>query len=42
MVLLHDESSRIIWRLAIIKDLINGGDNVVRAVVICTNSYRGN
>ena len=38
MVLAHNESPRINWRLAIIKDLINGGDNSVRAAVICTSA----
>ena len=42
VVLVHDEGPRINWRLAVIKDLIMGGDNLVRTAVIRTSTGETN
>ena len=42
MVLIHDEGHRINWRLAVIRDLITGGDGLVRAADIQTSTERTN
>ena len=36
IVIIHDDTPRITWRLAVIEDLIVGGDGLVRAVTIHT------
>ena len=38
IVLVHDDGPRIQWRLAIIEDLIHGGDGLVRAANIRTST----
>ena len=38
VVLVHDEGPKINWRLAVIKDLIVGGDNLVRTAIIRTST----
>ena len=42
VVLIHDEGPRINWRLAVIKNLIVGGDGLVRAADIQTSTGRTN
>ena len=42
VVLVHDKGPRINWRLAVIKDLIMGGDNLVRTAVIHTSTGETN
>lgn len=42
VVLVHDESPRINWRLSIIKDLIVGRDNLVTTAVIRTSTGETN
>ena len=42
VVLIHDEGPRISWRLAVIKNLITGGDGLVRAADIQTSTGRTN
>ena len=41
-MLIHDEGPRINWRLAVIRDLIMGGDGLVRAADIQTSTGRTN
>ena len=38
IVLIHDERPRIDWRLAVIEDLIPGGDGLIRAASIRTST----
>ena len=38
IVLIHDEKPRIDWRLAVIEDLIPGGDGLIRAASIRTST----
>ena len=42
MVLVHDDTPRINWQLAVIEDVIKGSDGLVRAVNIRTKSGRTN
>ena len=37
-MLIHDEKPRIDWRLAVIEDLIPGGDGLIRAASIRTST----
>ena len=38
IVLVHDEGPHVQWRLAVVEDLIRGGDGLVRAVNIRTST----
>jgi hypothetical protein len=38
VVLVHDDSPRSTWKLAVVEDLIRGGDNLVRAASIRTST----
>ena len=42
VVLIHDDSPRFTWKMAVIKGLIKGNDGYVRAVEVKTNSGRTN
>ena len=42
VVLVHDEGPRINWHLAVIKDLIIGGEKLVRTAIICTSAGETN
>ena len=42
MVLVHDDSPRMNWRMAVIEELSVGGDGLVRAANIRTNSGKTN
>ena len=42
IVQIHDEGSRLGWRLAVIEELITGNDGLVRAANICTSTGRTN
>ena len=42
MVLVHDEGPRSTWKLAVVEDLIEGGDGLVRAANIRTSTGRTN
>ena len=34
MVIIHDDSIRTTWKMAVVKDLITGGDGLVRAATL--------
>ena len=40
MVIVHDDKSRLYWRLAVVEDLIEGNDGHVRAVHIRMSNYK--
>lgn len=40
VVVVHDEKPRMQWRLAIVEELIKGGDNLVRAAHIRMGTYK--
>lgn len=42
MVLVHDESPRSTWKLAVVEGLIEGGDGLVRAANIHTSTGHTN
>ena len=42
IVLAHDDGPRINWQLAVIKDLIIAGDNLVRTAIIRTSTGETN
>ena len=42
MVLVHDDGPHVQWRLAVVEDLIHGGDSLVRAANIRTSTGRTN
>lgn len=42
VVLVHDDGPRALWRLAVVEDLIHGGDGLVRAANIRTSTGRTN
>lgn len=41
-MLVHDDGPRALWRLAVVEDLIHGGDGLVRAANIRTSTGRTN
>ena len=41
-MLVHDDGPRVQWRLAVVEDLIHGGDGLVRAANIRTSTGRTN
>ena len=40
MVLIHDDAPRITWKLAVIEELLNGKDGLVRAANVRTTQGR--
>ena len=42
MVLIHNEGPRLYWKLAVVEELIVGGDGLVRAANIRTSNGRTN
>ena len=42
VVLVHDDGPRVLWRLAVVENLIYGGDGLVRAANIRTSTGRTN
>ena len=36
MVVIHDDTPRLKWQLAVVKDLQRGKDDVIRSATICT------
>ena len=40
VVIVHDDKARLYWRLAVVEDLIEGNDGLVRAAHIRMNNYK--
>ena len=40
VVIVHDNKSRLYWRLMVVGDLIEGNDRLVRAAHIRMNNYK--
>ena len=36
IVLVHDDVPRVLWKLAVIKEVVKGEDGLIRSAVICT------